>query len=455
MPQAEVFLPNPAIVRTRTMDRSDARRIGQLWREKIELDALASRVVAALWDDRANYATPIMDRARGESPIMDAVIQSDLAETRRHVLAHFDAMLSLPTDRMFDLGDDPLAFVREHGARRARGGVPLLALLQAYRTGHKSFWAAICDKLQQFSGDTGAILNTAMLLSEYLIDYTDLISRAVTHAYLAEERLLVAHRTRLSVSVLEALLRGAMPEDREGIELCEHTGIGAGRSMAVFVVRRNAPDGFSSENRSAIAWKLRTLIGEAFGCLIDLRHNEIVGVIACDDDAGRRLAESFSDALELETLPRDARLRIGIGLNANRIEEIPRSYSEAVAAIEIGEIDAQILHLASVSVDTYLRYRADVTARMLAPPWCQVLRDGEFEETLKALAAASLNIKKCANALKLHNNTIYHRLNRVKRLTGIDPRSYEGLSRLLSALAISSNGHTSANGSLPRSNGRQ
>ncbi|MDB6160584.1 MAG: PucR C-terminal helix-turn-helix domain [Gammaproteobacteria bacterium] len=32
-----------------------------------------------------------------------------------------------------------------------------------------------------------------------------------------------------------------------------------------------------------------------------------------------------------------------------------------------------------------------------------------------------------ARALGVHNNTIYHRLNRVQTLTGLDPRTYRGL----------------------------
>jgi DNA-binding PucR family transcriptional regulator len=55
---------------------------------------------------------------------------------------------------------------------------------------------------------------------------------------------------------------------------------------------------------------------------------------------------------------------------------------------------------------------------------------------LHAFAEASLNIKECAHILDVHNNTIYHRLNRIEKLTGIDPRTYEGLTQLLTVLAI-------------------
>jgi sugar diacid utilization regulator len=36
----------------------------------------------------------------------------------------------------------------------------------------------------------------------------------------------------------------------------------------------------------------------------------------------------------------------------------------------------------------------------------------------------------------VHNNTVYHRLNQVRRLTGLDPRSFGGLSALVTARAL-------------------
>ena len=41
-----------------------------------------------------------------------------------------------------------------------------------------------------------------------------------------------------------------------------------------------------------------------------------------------------------------------------------------------------------------------------------------------------------ARRLDLHTNTVYFRLNRIRELTGIDPRSYSGLSLLLTTLRI-------------------
>ena len=42
-----------------------------------------------------------------------------------------------------------------------------------------------------------------------------------------------------------------------------------------------------------------------------------------------------------------------------------------------------------------------------------------------------MNVLKTAEQLAVHPNTIYLRLQRIQALTGLEPRSYSGLSELL------------------------
>ena len=50
---------------------------------------------------------------------------------------------------------------------------------------------------------------------------------------------------------------------------------------------------------------------------------------------------------------------------------------------------------------------------------------------MRALAAADLNVQEAARALKKHPNTIYARIERVRALTGLDARRFDGLNELL------------------------
>jgi DNA-binding PucR family transcriptional regulator len=56
--------------------------------------------------------------------------------------------------------------------------------------------------------------------------------------------------------------------------------------------------------------------------------------------------------------------------------------------------------------------------------------------TIHAFADCDLNVKRTARLLNLHTNTVYFRLNRVVKLTGVDPRSFSGASLLLTALRL-------------------
>ncbi len=396
--------------------------------------------MTALWQDRETLSAPVIARTRRENPVIDAAIAADEADTTRHVLEHFRALLSLPTPRLAALGGEPLAFVQAHGVRRARAGVPLLAVLQAYRTGHKGFWAALCAMINRFAEDAETALRTTMLLSDYCIEYTDLISIAVTDAYLAEEALLAAHRTRLSIAVLEELLRGEPPRSIEALDHCARAGIGYGRPMVMLVARKEDAAGaapFSADERGTLARAIDNALPQAtFGRLVELRLDEVVAVISCAERPGKRAAEALrAQVAEAADFPAGS-IQIGIGLDVIDISELPRSYREAGIAIALLGAGQPVAHLADAQIDAYLRHNADTTARSLTIPGVEALQTGELIATLHAFARASLNVKACAAILNVHNNTVYHRLNAVRRLTGVDPRTYSGLSNLLAALSV-------------------
>jgi sugar diacid utilization regulator len=63
-------------------------------------------------------------------------------------------------------------------------------------------------------------------------------------------------------------------------------------------------------------------------------------------------------------------------------------------------------------------------------------RSGELSRTIHGFADCNFNVKRTARHLELHTNTVYFRLNRIRELTGIDPRSYAGLSLLLTTVRM-------------------
>jgi hypothetical protein len=420
----------------------DVEEFSRTWAARVEADPLAVEVIESLWARREMFALPVIARARDENHEIDAVIAEDFRETREHVLEHFRAMLALPVARARDLGDDPMGFVRRHGVRRAQGGVTLQAVLQAYRTGHKSFWAAMCHVIGQRAPTAEAGMRVTMLLSDYCIDYTDLISVVVTDAYLQEEAKLAEERTRLGISVMEALLGGAAPRLEDGWRLCGQVGLAAGMPMVVVVgCCPSAGDGaLVMRALSLLARGVETALPrETFGRLVVVRGLEVLAVVAAESEPGLRVSQALLAAertLDAEV----GGFQFGVGLDVDAIADLPSSHHQASVALKLSGGKTSVARLAEIGVDAYLRRTADGTARKLALPLTNSVLSGELGRTIDAFAAASLNVKACSRTLGVHNNTIYHRLNQIRRLTGLDPRTFDGLSSLVTARAIALNG---------------
>ena len=90
----------------------------------------------------------------------------------------------------------------------------------------------------------------------------------------------------------------------------------------------------------------------------------------------------------------------------------------------------------------FLVRRPDAAALRLIPDWAVRFMDadsgksGELTRTINEFADCNFNVKRTARHLDLHANTVYFRLNRIRELTGIDPRSYAGLSLLLTTVRM-------------------
>lgn len=425
------------------MSPPDVRGFGHTWAARIGADPLAVRIVRQLWQDRDAHTQRIMHITSQANPNYHAPSDPKFAEAAAHVRVHFDAFLALASGRTLELGDDPLAFVRAHGVRRARQQFPLTSLLQAYRAGHRGFWAAICDQLHRPGHDRGNVLETALLLSDFAIAYNDLISVVITEAYLDEEKHLSAQRMRLSIAVLDDLLHGRLPQSGPALALCERAGLRDGRCMVVLIARddedRTAVGTLSSESNAAQQIIDSALPLADFGRLVDIRSDGVVAIVSSAAETGRQVAQLLR-GVAWPGIALDRRLRIGIGLDVAEIAQLAQSYTEAARALDL--FDGAVAHLAEIDLGLYLSRTADATARRLAPQSIDLLIENshheELECTLRAFADASLNVKLCANRLGVHVNTIYNRLNRVRRLTGIDPRTYSGVLSLTTALSIAS-----------------
>ena len=275
-----------------------------------------------------------------------------------------------------------------------------------------------------------------MLLSDYCIDYTDLISVVLTDAYVAEEGSLATERARVTSTVVEDLLRGKGPTRELERELCERAGLVDGKSMVVVVARVN--EKLNVDTRRAwrdLATALESVLSaNRFGGLVESRSDEVVAIVAGEFQTGAAVTRGIRAVVATAERSVLATVRIGVGLDAETLTELPGSYAEARVALELDGDFPPIRHLREVDVQAYLAYTADNTARRLLPALPAEVTSSPLADTLAAFAAASLNVKQCARQLEVHTNTIYYRLNRVQKLTGLDPRRFGALVQLTIAM---------------------
>lgn len=142
-----------------------------------------------------------------------------------------------------------------------------------------------------------------------------------------------------------------------------------------------------------------------------------------------KLARSISDTLSGEFY---TRVNVGIGTVVDGIKDLARSFKEAQTALEVGKVfDADkvivsydnlgiarlIYHLPTTLCETFLR---------------EVFKRGSIETldhetlfTIQKFFENNLNVSETSRKLFVHRNTLVYRLEKIKKLTGLDLREFD------------------------------
>jgi sugar diacid utilization regulator len=281
----------------------------------------------------------------------------------------------------------------------------------------------------------------------------------MTDAYLAEARLLVAQRARARVALVEDLMHGRQPGDLEARELCERCGIRSGGHIAVAIARPLSGAPGDGTDRDAVLVRMSELVetslsARGLGALVDRRDGAVVAIAASQADTARSMTNVLRGWVAEQRKAVDAPFGIGISLDVSDIAAVPQAYHEAERAVEFAEARRPVVHVADVDLVELVLRRPDAAALRLMPKWVDRFREadgvkvGELSSTIRAFADCNLNVKQTARRLELHTNTVYFRLNRIRELTGVDPRTFSGASLLLTTLRLL-DAKTKANASQP------
>jgi len=415
------------------------------WCARFRNDRLATEIVTRLRGRGDEVWQRAFALLQAESPEYRNAVDDEFArESKSHCNELLQTIVAIASGKP---GADTFAFVRGHAQWRARRHVPLIASLHAYRLAHRIYWALSREALQPRSKERAA-MQALTMLSDFWIELFDHVGAVLAAAHAVEESVIVAEGTTSYVALIDDLLRGRPLTEAPAQRLASLCGIRAGAPLAVAVLR---PREVASDPSADFEIALRALVRlleevlppARFGRLIDIRGGEVVAIVCCDAAPGRGLAEALRRSpLARRSRAGNAALIGGISRDTRAIEALPQALEEAKLALEFAGSAQPVELFADIDLRESLMQRASATAFRLIPDWVQHFgadADGPSREllrTIRAFGDCSFNVKQTARRVGVHTNTIYFRLNRIKQLTGIDPRTYAGTARLLTTLRL-------------------
>lgn len=167
--------------------------------------------------------------------------------------------------------------------------------------------------------------------------------------------------------------------------------------------------------------------------VFNISESDIVLVKEVNENIGssdlEKLAKSISDTLSSEFY---TRVNVGIGMVVEGVNGLASSFKEAQIALEVGKVfDTEktivsydnlgiarlIYHLPTTLCETFLR---------------EVFKKGSIDSldhetlfTIQKFFENNLNVSETSRKLFVHRNTLVYRLEKIKKLTGLDLREFD------------------------------
>jgi hypothetical protein len=402
-----------------------------------------SPLLAAAIDRVANNAAAIAAQLRqavlAEVPEFSKSRNPDLLpELASHGREHVDEIVRLLSGG--DIGR--FDFVHEHARRRAEQRFPLEATLHAYRSGHKVLSRWLRESALTVASPAEDAQRAIAGIVDFSMEYTDAISTTFAGAYSSHSLLLADVAGDQRSQLLQILLDGHDEADMRAARILRDAGfLDERQSFCVALARSVDPTEMLNPSRARrLADSIEQIVAElAVRRIIDVHTNKVTMVFAAiRRDSGwtaprSSLAKRIKDALSFVG---NAAL-IGVSNDVPSTSHIPTAYREAATALELASVSQRVSQFSEIPLQRLLLHFAAEDFRRVLPAWTNEFYDaddiagGTLVATLRAYANVDMNVLKAAQALGVHPNTVYARLERICDISGLQARSYNALTDLL------------------------
>ena len=167
--------------------------------------------------------------------------------------------------------------------------------------------------------------------------------------------------------------------------------------------------------------------------VININESDLVVIRGCRSTDSR--AEIMKSASEIETALQEelgVRCVIGVSTEANHLRELADRYKEAQVAIEVGrvfETEKNIINYESLGLGRIIYQLPTTLCEMFLN---EVFKKSPIEtldedtiDTINRFFENNLNVSETSRKLYVHRNTLVYRLEKIKKITGLDLREFD------------------------------
>jgi len=142
-----------------------------------------------------------------------------------------------------------------------------------------------------------------------------------------------------------------------------------------------------------------------------------------------KIADSLVDTLNTEFF---AKVSVGVGTAVSNIKDLARSYKEAQIALEVGKVfdtEKVVISYENLGIGRLIYQLPTTLCEMFLQ---EVFKNGSLESldretlmTIQSFFENNLNVSETSRKLFVHRNTLVYRLEKIRKLTGLDLREFD------------------------------
>ncbi|HBR30953.1 MAG: helix-turn-helix domain-containing protein [Eubacteriales bacterium] len=167
--------------------------------------------------------------------------------------------------------------------------------------------------------------------------------------------------------------------------------------------------------------------------VISVGETDIVLVKELKTSVENKSIESFAKNI-VDTVSSEFYMKVvvGIGTVVTSIKELARSYKDAQVALEVGKVfdtEKSIISYENLGIGRLIYQLPATLCEMFLQ---EVFKRGSLESldretlmTIQAFFDNNLNVSETSRKLFVHRNTLVYRLEKIKKLTGLDLREFD------------------------------